>query len=201
MDVSIDCFILVNKLFRMKAFLVGDQVAVLDVALKGVVIKVSENIVIIETEDGFKMDFTPKELVKIVSEQGELSKFSDIHMEQMLKEKQIENPKRSFQKMPKVDKMPAMEVDLHIHQLISSTRGMSNYEILSLQLDEAERKIQFAKSKKIQRVVFIHGVGQGVLQQALYELFQKYHVDYYAASFQKYGMGATEIYIYQNAKD
>lgn len=185
----------------MRTFSIGDQVAVLDADMKGVVLKVSDNQIIIETEDGFQMDFTPKELVKIAREQGELSKFSDIHMEQMLKEKQIENPKRSFQKMPKVDKMPAMEVDLHIHQLISSTKGMSNYEILSLQLDEAERKIQFAKSKRIQRVVFIHGVGEGVLQQALYELFQKYNVNYYAASFQKYGMGATEIYIYQNTKE
>jgi dsDNA-specific endonuclease/ATPase MutS2 len=136
-----------------------------------------------------------------VSDQHELSKFSDIQMQQMLKEKQQENPKRSFQKSPKIDKLPIMEVDLHIHHLIPSTRGMSNYEILTLQLDEAERKIQFAKSKKIQRVVFIHGVGEGVLQQALTDLFQKYQVDYYTASFQKYGMGATEIYIYQNTKE
>lgn len=185
----------------MRTFLVGDQVAVLDADMKGVVLKVSEKQIVIQTEDGFQMDFTPKELVKIEGDQRELSKFSDIHMHQMLKEKQQEDPKRSFQKMPKVDKMPAMEVDLHIHQLIPSIRGMSNYEILSMQIDEAERKIQFAKSKRIQRIVFIHGVGEGVLQQSLVELFQKYQVDYYAASFQKYGMGATEIYIYQNPKE
>ncbi|MDP2088652.1 MAG: DNA mismatch repair protein MutS [Flavobacteriaceae bacterium] len=185
----------------MKTFAIGDKVAVLDADMKGTVLKVSDNQIIINTEDGFSMDFTPKELVKIVNEQQELSKFSDIHMQQMLKEKQIESTKRTFKKSPKIDKLPAMEVDLHIHHLISSTRGMSNYEILSLQLEEAERKIQFAKSKKIQRVVFIHGVGEGVLQQALTDLFQKYQVDFYAAPFQKYGMGATEIYIYQNAKD
>jgi dsDNA-specific endonuclease/ATPase MutS2 len=185
----------------MRTFSKGEKVAVLDAALKGIVLKVADNKITIETTDGFQMDFTPKELIKIVSEQGEMSKFSDIHMQQMLKDKQVDPPKRNFQKLPKVDKMPAMEVDLHIHQLISSTRGMSNYEILSLQIDEAERKIQFATSKRIQRVVFIHGVGEGVLQQALIELFQKYHVDYYAASFQKYGMGATEIYIYQNTKE
>lgn len=185
----------------MKIFSIGDKVAVLDADMKGIVLKVSEKQIVIQTQDGFQMDFLPKELVKIVSEQHELSKFSDIHMQQMLKEKQLETPKRSFQKSPKIDKLPAMEVDLHIHHLIPSTRGMSNYELLSLQLDEAERKIQFAKSKKIQRVVFIHGVGEGVLQQALVELFQKYQVAYYAASFQKYGMGATEIYIYQNPKE
>lgn len=184
----------------MKTFLIGDKVAVLDADMKGIVLKVFENQIIVQTQDGFQMDFLPKELVKITSDQSELSKFSDIHMQQMLKEKQFENPKRSFLKSSKNEKLPAMEVDLHIHHLIPSTKGMSNYEILSLQLDEAERKIQFAKSKKIQRIVFIHGVGEGVLQEALIELFQKYQVDYYAASFQKYGMGATEIYIYQNPK-
>ena len=172
----------------MKTFFKGDKVAVLDADIKGVVLKVSENNIIIVTDDGFQMDFTSKELI-------------DIHIEQMLKEKQLDNRKKIVQKTPKLDKMPAMEVDLHIHHLIPSTKGMGNYDILTLQLNEAERKIQFAKSKKIQKVVFIHGVGEGVLQQALYELFQKYQVDYYAASFQKYGMGATEIYIYQNTKE
>lgn len=185
----------------MKTFFKGDKVAVLDADIKGVVLKVSENNIIIVTDDGFQMDFTSKELIKIDNEQNELSKFSDIHIEQMLKEKQLDNRKKIVQKTPKLDKMPAMEVDLHIHHLIPSTKGMGNYDILTLQLNEAERKIQFAKSKKIQKVVFIHGVGEGVLQQALYELFQKYQVDYYAASFQKYGMGATEIYIYQNTKE
>lgn len=185
----------------MKTFSIGDKVAVLDTTMKGTIVKVLENKIIIATEDGFSMDFTPKELVKIVKEQHDLSKFTDIHMQQMLKEKQVENPKKHFQKLPKTDKLSAMEVDLHIHHLIPSTRGMDNYEILTIQLNEAERQIQFAKAKKIQRIVFIHGVGEGVLQQALVELFQKYQVNYYAASFQKYGMGATEIYIYQNTKD
>jgi len=31
-------------------------------------------------------------------------------------------------------------------------------------------------------------------------LFKKYQVDWYAASFKKYGLGATEVYIYQNTK-
>lgn len=185
----------------MNDFKVGDKVAVLDDKMQGVVVKVTVNQIVIETEDGFSMEYFPKELVKIVQDQHELSKFSDIHMHQMLKEKQVEPTKRLFKKAPKNDKIPAMEVDLHIHQLIPSTRGMSNYEILTIQLDEAERKIQFAKAKKIQRVVFIHGVGEGVLQQALVDVFQKYQVEYYAASFQKYGMGATEIYIYQNLKE
>lgn len=185
----------------MKEFKLGDKVAVLDDTIKGLVTKVLSNSIIIDTADGFSMSFNPKELVIIDKEQKELSKFSDIQLNQLLNEKKEEVKKKTATKRISTEKLPIMEVDLHIHQLIPTTRGMSNYEILTLQLNEAERKIQFAKSKKIQRIVFIHGVGEGVLQQELYNLFQKYNVDYYDASYQKYGMGATEIYIYQNVKD
>lgn len=190
----------VIKLLTMKDFKVGDSVAVLDDVLKGVVTQVSIKSVTIRTADGFLMNFAPHELVKIVQEQKELSKYSDVQLEQLLHEKKVEVKKKRLAKSVATDKLPVMEVDLHIHQLIPSTKGLSNYELLTIQLNEAERTIRFAKSKKIQRVVFIHGVGEGVLQQELYSVFQKHQVDYYAASYQKYGMGATEIYIYQNLK-
>ena len=40
---------------------------------------------------------------------------------------------------------------------------MQNYDMLNLQLDTAKRRLDFAISKRIQRVVFIHGVGEGFL--------------------------------------
>ena len=91
-----------------------------------------------------------------------------------------------------------MEVDLHINQLIDSTRGMDNFDILTIQLDTAKHKLEFAIRNRIRRVVFIHGVGEGVLKTELEYLFNKYHVDFYDAPYQKYGLGATEVYIFQN---
>ncbi len=75
---------------------------------------------------------------------------------------------------------------------------MSNYEMLNLQLDTAKRRLEFAISKKIPRVVFIHGVGEGVLKRELEYLLKRYNVALSDASFQKYGYGATEVYVYQN---
>ena len=92
-----------------------------------------------------------------------------------------------------------MEVDLHIHQLTRSVKGMSNFEMLSIQLDTAKKRLEFAIKKRIPRVIFIHGVGEGVLKIELESLLSKYPVDIYPASFQKYGFGATEVYIFQNA--
>ena len=53
------------------------------------------------------------------------------------------------------------------------------------------------KNKKGQKIVFIHGKGEGVLRQALiHELNYRYKsCSYQDASFQEYGYGATQVTI------
>ena len=184
-------------------FKIGDNVAVLDDVIKGKVIEVHKNKIVIESEDGFSFDFLPNELVIIRESQKELSKFSDISNESLLEKinhtsKKNNSPK--FKTANKNDKLPPMEVDLHIGQLTSSSKGMDNYDMLNLQINEAKHKLEFAIKNRIPKIVFIHGVGAGVLKTELAYLFNNYNVKWYEASFQKYGLGATEVYIYQNAK-
>ena len=72
--------------------------------------------------------------------------------------------------------------------------------MLNLQLDTAKRQLEFAMIKRIQKVVFIHGVGEGVLKEELKYLFNRYeNIKHYDAEYQKYGLGATEVYIFQNS--
>ena len=113
-----------------------------------------------------------------------------------------EEPKRKSQtKVRAKDRYePTMEVDLHINQLIKSTKGMDNFDMLTLQLNTAKRKIEYAISKRISKIIFIHGVGEGVLKSELHYLFGRYPVRFYDASYKKYGLGATEVYVYQNPK-
>lgn len=90
-----------------------------------------------------------------------------------------------------------VEVDLHIGELLDDIRGMSNSEILNYQLDKFREIMEQYKNKREQRIVFIHGKGDGVLRKALLdELKRKYpacrHQD---ASFQEYGFGATMVTI------
>ena len=92
-----------------------------------------------------------------------------------------------------------MEVDLHINQLTKSVKGLDNYDMLNLQLDTAKRKVEFAIQKRVVKIVFIHGVGEGVLKSELQSLLNKYPVKHYDASYKQYGLGATEVYIFQNS--
>lgn len=94
-------------------------------------------------------------------------------------------------------KQGIVEIDLHIGELLDDTRGMSNGEMLRYQLDKFHEVMAQYKNKREQRIVFIHGKGDGVLRKALLqELKRKYpncrHQD---ASFQEYGFGATMVTI------
>jgi dsDNA-specific endonuclease/ATPase MutS2 len=94
-----------------------------------------------------------------------------------------------------------MEVDLHINKLVRSTKGMTNHDMITLQLDTAKRQLDFAISKRIPNVVFIHGVGQGVLKEELKYLFGRYdNIRISEGNYRKYGLGATAVYIVQNPK-
>lgn len=88
-----------------------------------------------------------------------------------------------------------VEVDLHINELLDNTNGMSNTEILNYQLDRFREVLEQYKDKKGQKIVFIHGKGDGVLRKAvLDELKSKYkHHSYQDASFREYGFGATMV--------
>ena len=187
----------------MPRFKIGDKVAVLDDIIKGKVIAVHPHMIVVETTDEFSFEFQPNELVLIGAEQSDLSKYSDIKNEILLAKKSDQSSIKNrpkFKSVTKQAKQPPMEVDLHIHNLTASTKGMDTYDILNLQVETAKHKLEFALKNNIQKIVFIHGVGAGVLKTELDFLFKNYKVDTYAASFKKYGLGATEVYIYQNPK-
>lgn len=176
----------------------GDKIAVLDDALEGKVISVKDGGVTIETSEGFLLEFGEDEIVKIENPQELVPRDPQV-LSEALKEKESGKKKRSQRVRPKERSLPPMEVDLHIHKLTDTSRGMSNYDMLTLQMDTAKRQLEFAISKRIQKVVFIHGVGEGVLRAELETLFHRYdNLEYYDADYQKYGLGATEVYIFQN---
>ena len=88
-------------------------------------------------------------------------------------------------------------VDLHANALLNTTAGMSAGDILNYQLDVFRRTLKEHASKKGQRIVFVHGKGEGVLRRALINdlVYRFKHYTYQDASFQEYGYGATQVTI------
>jgi len=181
----------------------GDKVSVLDDVITGIVIELKGDKIVIEGEDGFPFEYYSNEIVLIKEKQSELSKFSDISNEDLAQKVNETTPKKvsKFKSDLKPDKQPPMEVDLHIHHLVDSMQGLDKYDILNIQVEAAKFKLEYAIKNRISKIIFIHGVGAGVLKTELNYLFKNYQLNSYAASFKKYGLGATEVYIYQNQKN
>jgi len=179
-------------------FIVGDKVSVLDDNIAGIITKISGNTITMESTDGFEFEFEAHEIMLFNDQNLTSVIFRDQSLDEVVREKEAFKKHKVPRIKPKERSQPAMEVDLHINQLTNSTKHMSNHEMLNLQMDTAKRQLEFAIRKRIQKVVFIHGVGEGTLKAELEYLFGRYDVKYYDADYQKYGLGATEVYIYQN---
>lgn len=117
-------------------------------------------------------------------------------LESAMREKAIEN-RRTTQPATKQTGKEIIEVDLHIEELLDNINGLSNKDILDYQLKTFDEVMSENKGKKGQKIVFIHGKGDGVLKSAiLKELKDKYKNAFYQdASFKEYGFGATMVTI------
>lgn len=90
-----------------------------------------------------------------------------------------------------------LEVDLHIDQLLDTTAGMSNSDMLKYQLETFNKVMQEHLNKKNQKIVFIHGKGDGVLRKAILDELKRKYKNCLSqdASFREYGFGATMVII------
>lgn len=114
-------------------------------------------------------------------------KAADVQSKPASKSKPNSDPKKDI-----------VEVDLHIDALLDDTRGMTPGDMLQYQLSKFREVMEQYRQKHGQRIVFIHGKGEGVLRKAvLDELRRKYPTcKTQDASFQEYGFGATLVTVY-----
>jgi hypothetical protein len=117
--------------------------------------------------------------------------------EAMTQKEKTDFPLRQPAPAKKDKSIPILEIDLHANQLLDTSKGLSNAEIINIQLDTFRKTMEDNKSKKDQKIVFIHGKGEGVLRNAiLSELKAKYkNYPVQDASFREYGFGATMVTI------
>ena len=182
-------------------FNIGDKVSVLDDAIDGVVVGVKNKDITIETTDGFVMTYFVNELIKI----NKSSELNNINKSDTLDKINIDKQPSKKQNIPvfKSDKIErgVPEFDLHIEKLVKNPRGMSNFDILTIQTETAKKHLEFAIRNRIPKIVFIHGVGEGVLKAELDFMLKNFeNISFQDANYQKYGLGATEIYFKQNTK-
>lgn len=117
-------------------------------------------------------------------------------IDNMINQKEAKPEQRNFsrknQGVPEI-----IEVDLHIGQLLDNTNGLSNKDMLDYQMKTFNSVMTENIKRKGQKIVFIHGKGEGVLRkEILNELKHRYpNCISQDASFREYGFGATMVTI------
>lgn len=91
--------------------------------------------------------------------------------------------------------MPYREIDLHIEKLSDAASLMDSGEILAFQLRHFEKAMDTALLEQTEKLIVIHGVGNGVLRNEIHRrLASNLHIRYFKdARREKFGYGATEI--------
>lgn len=99
---------------------------------------------------------------------------------------------RSFHELS----LPRYEVDLHIEHILENTSGLSNTEMLQVQLDELNKSLYLAIAHKQDRMVVIHGLGKGILRDAVHKILKETpEVSQFVNEWHgRYGFGATEVF-------
>lgn len=89
-----------------------------------------------------------------------------------------------------------VEIDLHIEELIENISGLSNAEMIRIQLQKFQLALEHAIAKKMKKIFVIHGVGNGTLKREIRMMMDTYSdVSYTDAPSRHYGAGATEVSI------
>jgi len=120
--------------------------------------------------------------------------FKDLKIEESPKAK-IKLQKSLIQKY-KIAPLEA-EVDLHISALSDDFKHLKPHEILSDQMEHFNKTIEDAMLHQYEKVIYIHGIGNGSLKKKLKDELRGYEeIEVRDASFQQYGYGAIEVHIH-----
>jgi len=173
-------------------FNIGDKVSFLNEKGSGIIAKIlNKNTLLIRIEEGLEIPFHTDGLVLAhgepfmkLNESG--SRSAGFHKDQP--------GGKSHNKVKKAGE--TKEVDLHIEELEDDLKGLTNGEKLRIQITRFQKELDNAIARKMNKIVFIHGVGSGRLKQEIYTILKIYEgIDFYDASYKKYGFGATEVVI------
>ena len=187
-----------SKLYRLSSnlFHTGDRVSVINDAITGTVKTIDGDRITIVSDEGFDMVFQSNELVLEPETWLEHK-----HMTGFWSKKKVDQdskPKKAPVKRSKSGTQP-MIVDLHIEKLVRNPSKMAKWELLDFQINSAKNQLDWALSKRKERIIFIHGIGEGVLKAELETLLRRYdNIRFYPANASEFGAGAIEVYRLQN---
>ena len=169
-------------------FVIGDKVSLIDSTEEFIVIKVDDNKIKVVDDFGFENIFSKNELVIINQAQ-----FKNIPIEvkpEIVHKTSTTKSKKKKQEVP--------VIDLHMENLVSSHKAMTNHEIVTFQIDHLNKELTTFIEKGYKELIVVHGIGKGKLKKEVRYFLQglPYEIEY-MDDHVGYGVGATRVFIHK----
>lgn len=198
---------------RANALKIGAKVRFLNDVGQGTVTKLlGEGRVMVEDENGFEYPHAIGDLLQVEDAREEALAYERAipSVLEILQQEISPEHRRKMEKDFKAKYAEAqshagpgheMEVDLHVHAIVDSQAGLSPGVMLELQIAHFERMLQIGIRQRTKKLIFIHGIGQGVLRHQIWSRVEQYYPDCTCRSAdpRRYGSGATEVWVGESA--
>ena len=141
-----------------------------------------------------------KALIINIATLTELQAATDTELERKYGTKVKAGIAEQVKEKPLIDKhrtaMDTAIIDLHIGEVVDNIAGLSSRDMLNIQLDYFRKTLESAILNEYKKITYIHGVGNGVLKNAIIKEIENYEVlENRMASISKFGVGAVEVLI------
>lgn len=160
----------------------------------------SEKKVVVSCSDGFDHEVLINEILIVGEDNEHLYKIDEVEILTKIipnkKRKEKEGLLGKYINTNKYKYEGVLEIDLHLEQLVEFPEKIDDSLRLHTQIQHVKNCLSAARVKNIRKIVFIHGVGTGVLKMELHNYLANFeNLTVKDADFREYGVGATEVII------
>lgn len=183
------------------SFKIGDKVKFLNENLQGIVKAMLKNdMLLIEATDGFDYKVKSNQILVINDDN---SVIYNINKEDIRKKITIPTSKKNtsdilsrYTTNTKYQSEKVIEIDLHLEELVEFPMKLDDRLRLYTQMQHAKKCLEAAVNQHYRKLIFIHGVGEGVLKSELRNYLAQFeYITVKDADYREYGSGATEVII------
>ena len=181
---------------------IGHKVKFINENLEGIVKSVGTNgKLLIEASDGFDYEVNQSEIIVIKEDNSHLYKIDGTQLADKIKihkptDQLSQGVLNRYTTSTKYQFEKVIEIDLHLEELVEFPMKLDDWQRLHTQMQHVKKCLDAAINQNIRKLVFIHGVGQGVLKTELRNYLSEHeNLSFKDADYREYGSGATEVFI------
>lgn len=161
---------------------IGDRVSVIDEDLSGKIISILGDEIQLQDEHGFEYFFHQSRVV--VQNEAFYHNIFVIQKEETTKNISKKHAKNE------------MVLDLHFDKLVKKSQEYDSWERLFIQKEKLQETLDFCRANKIKNLEIIHGLGDGTLQNMVYEVLKNsVHIEFEENEFFKHSSASVRVII------